>query len=131
MKFLLDTHIWLWGHQEPERLARHLARALEDRGNELWLSPLSVWEALLLNEKKRIVLSPTAEEWIALALSKVPMKEAPLTTEVVLATQRVELPHRDAVDQLLAAAARVFDLTLVTADQSLLRGKGFSTLANR
>jgi len=131
MKLLLDTHIWLWSHQEPERLARRLARALENRDNELWLSPLSVWETLLLNEKKRIALEPTAEEWIALALSKVPMKEAPLTTEVVMATQRVELLHRDPVDQLLASTARVFDLTLVTADQSQLRGTGFSTLANR
>jgi PIN domain nuclease of toxin-antitoxin system len=131
MKLLLDTHIWLWGHQEPERLARHLARALEDKGNELWLSPLSVWETLLLNAKKRIVLEPTAEEWVALALSKVPMKEAPLTTEVVVATRHIQLPQRDPVDRFLAASARVFDLTLVTADQSLLRGTGFSTLANR
>ena len=77
------------------------------------------------------MLEPTAEEWIALALSKVPMKEASLTTEVVMATHRVELPHGDPVDQLLAATARVFDLTLLTADQSLLRGTGFSTLANR
>jgi PIN domain nuclease of toxin-antitoxin system len=131
MRLLLDTHIWLWNHLEPERLAKHLVSQLDNEANELWLSPLSVWEALLLSVKRRITLEPTAEEWIALALSKVPMKEAPLTNEVAMATQRVELPHRDPVDQLLAATARVFDLTLVTADRSLLRGTGFSTLANR
>ena len=131
MKFLLDTHIWLWGHQEPARLARRLALALEDEANELWLSPLSVWEALLLNAKGRIALEPTAEEWIALALSKVPMKEAPLTTEVAVATQHIQLPQPDPVDRFLAATARVFDLTLVTADERLLHGTGFSTLANR
>ncbi len=131
MRLLLDTHIWLWGHQEPARLAKRVAHALEDKANELWLSPLSLWETLFLTAKERITLEPTAQKWVDLALSKVPMKEAPLTFEVVLATQHIELPHRDPVDQLLAATARAFDLTLVTADQSLLRGKGFSTLASR
>ncbi len=59
------------------------------------------------------------------------MKEAQLTFEVVLATGQVRLAHRDPVDQLLAATARVYDLTLATADKYLLEGTGFSVLANR
>jgi PIN domain nuclease of toxin-antitoxin system len=131
MRLLLDTHIWLWSRLEPAHLARRVSRALENEGNELWLSPLSVWETLLLAEKRRILLTPTAEEWLAIALTRVPMKEAPVTLEVALATQQIHLPHRDPVDQFLAAAARVFDLTLVTADARILAGKGFPVLANR
>lgn len=130
MKLLLDTHIWLWSHLDPARLTKAVSRALENKGNELWLSPLSIWEALLLDEKGRLALEPTAAEWVALALRKVPMKEAPVTSDVVLATQNISLFHRDPVDQFLAATARTFDLTLVTADRHLLRGSGFSTLAN-
>ena len=130
MKLLLDTHIWLWSRLDPARLTKRVSRALENNANELWLSPLSLWETLLLDEKGRIALQPTAAEWVTLALSKLPMKEAPLTSEVVLATRQVQLSHRDPVDRFLAATARTFDLTLVTADQHLLRGKGFSTLAN-
>lgn len=131
MRLLLDTHIWLWSRLEPAQLAKGLSRVFEDKAHELWLSPLSVWETLLLAEKERISLTPTAPEWIAAALSRVPMKEAPLTSEVVLATQDIHLPHRDPVDQFLAATARAFDLTLVTADKRLLQGTGFATLANR
>ena len=131
MKLLLDTHIWLWILGEPARLGKRLCRILEDEASEFWLSPLSVWEVLLLAEKGRISLLPTAPEWVAVAMGKVPMREAPLTWEVALATQRVHLPHRDPVDQFLAATARVFDLTLVTADTRLLRGKGFAVLPNR
>lgn len=131
MRLLLDTHIWLWSRLEPAHLGRRLSRALEDKANELWLSPLSVWEVLLLAEKGRLSLAPTAQQWVAVALGKVPMKEAPLTLEVVLATPHIHLPHRDPVDQFLAATARAFDLTLVTADKRLLRGTGFATLSNR
>ena len=131
MRLLLDTHIWLWSRLAPARLGKRLTRTLENNAHELWLSPLSVWESQLLAEKGRILLAPTAEEWIAVALGRMPMKEAQLTFEVALATGQVRLPHRDPVDQLLAATARVYDLTLVTADQHLLAGTGFSVLANR
>ena len=131
MRLLLDTHIWLWSRLTPARLGKRLRRTLEDNTHELWLSPLSVWEAQLLAGKGRILLAPTAEEWMAVALGSMPTNEAQLTFEVVRATGQVRLAHRDPVDQLLAATARVFDLTLVTADQHLLQGRGFSVLPNR
>ena len=43
MKLLLDTHIWLWALLEPERLSPAVRAALQAEGNELWLSPVSVW----------------------------------------------------------------------------------------
>ena len=131
MRLLLDTHIWLWSRRDPARLTRRVARALENPTNELWLSPLSVWELMLLAEKGRIPMSIPADEWVVRALERVPLKEAPVTFQVALATRHIDLPHRDPVDLILAATARVFDLTLVTADQHLLAGSGFSVLANR
>jgi PIN domain nuclease of toxin-antitoxin system len=108
-----------------------VARALENSTNELWLSPLSIWELLLLAEKGRIPMSLPADEWVVRALERVPLKEAPVTFQVALATRHIHLPHRDPVDLFLAATARFYDLTLVTADQRLLTGQGFSVLANR
>jgi len=131
MKLLLDTHVWLWNLLEPSKLSHRVARTLEDETNELWLSPLSVWETALIAQKGRISLAPTVKEWITASLEKVPMKEAPVTFDVAQATEEIRLSHRDPVDQLLAATARAFDLTLVTADARLLRGTGFRTLANR
>lgn len=51
MKLLLDTHIWLWSLLEPERLGPEVRRAFEGSGNELWLSPISIWETLMLVER--------------------------------------------------------------------------------
>lgn len=131
MQLLLDTHIWLWSRAEPTRLTRRVRELLESPSNELWLSPLSVWELVTLVGKGRVALDGGVEEWLDLALKKVPVREAPLTFDVALQTRDIQLPHRDPVDTLLAATARAFDLTLVTADEHLIRGKGFSVLANR
>jgi PIN domain nuclease of toxin-antitoxin system len=131
VKLLLDTHIWLWSHLEPERIGRRLARTLLAPGNQLWLSPISVWECLLLAEKNRIVLDRDARDWVAKALAQAPMHQAPLTYEVALASRTIDLSHEDPADRFLAATAAVYDLVLTTADRRLLEGRGYQTLSNR
>jgi PIN domain nuclease of toxin-antitoxin system len=129
LKLLLDTHIWLWIAREPERLGRRLRAELRGGNHELWLSPVSAWEALLLNQKGRIHLEEDLTAWLHDAAAR--FQEAPLTHEIVLAAHRLPLPHRDPADRFLAATAQVLDLTLVTADQRLLGLGEIRTLANR
>jgi len=131
MKLLLDTHIWVWSALDRARLSRRLINALENPENELWLSPISLWEVLTLGEKKRLTLHPNPQAWIANTLDAIPMREAPVTYRVAEETARVQLPHRDPADRLLVATARVFDLTLVTADQQLVSARQVSVLSNR
>lgn len=130
MRYLLDTHIWLWSVLTLDRVTTRVRNALQESTSDLWLSPLSIWEVLILSAKGRIQFKVPAADWVLTALNAAPMKEAPLTHDVVLETSRIELSHRDPVDWFLAATARSFDLTLVTADENLLRGKGFRVLAN-
>ena len=129
MNLLLDTHIWLWSLGEPGRLGRRVQRELRNRDNELWLSPISTWEALLLNAKGRIRLQEDLKEWLSRATAH--LREAPLTHEIVLAAQSLLLSHADPADRFLAATARVLGLTLVTADERLLGLGQIATLANR
>jgi len=58
MKLLLDTHIWLWYLLGDERLSLQLQTVISDPNTELWLSPISIWETLILAEKGRISLQP-------------------------------------------------------------------------
>jgi len=129
LRLLLDTHIWLWSLQDPKRLGKRVRRELRNPANELWLSPISTWEALVLHAKGRIRLQGNLGEWVALATA--PLREAPLTHEIVLAARELSLAHPDPADRFLAATANVLDLTLVTADRKLLGLGEIATLANR
>jgi PIN domain nuclease of toxin-antitoxin system len=131
MKYLLDTHIWLWSLLEPDRLTARVRRALESQESELWISAISIWEALVLADKGRLELLPEPETWLTNAMQRAPFKEVPVTIDVAVQSRTVQLPHRDPADRFIAASARVFGLTLVTADQRLLKCKGISVLANR
>ena len=128
MKLLLDTHIWLWALQDPGRLGRHLLRELRNGENELWLSPISTWEALTLHARGRVDLGDDLNGWLARATAGT--REAPLTHEIALAARELPL-HADPADRFLAATALVLNLVLATADQRLLGLGEIRTLANR
>jgi PIN domain nuclease of toxin-antitoxin system len=129
LKILLDTHIWLWLVSAPDKIGKHLRRDLEDPDNELWLSPISTWEILVLANKRRIQLNREPSDWVASATA--PFQESPLTHEITLVAHRLALPQRDPADRFLAATAKVLGLTLATADTKLLGLGDIATLANR
>jgi PIN domain nuclease of toxin-antitoxin system len=131
LKLLLDTHIWVWGTLEPERLSARVARQLTNPENEIWLSPVSVWELRLLHDKGRVKLIPNAVSWINDNLNRLKIREAPLTFEVALAISSLNLPHNDPADGFIAATAKVFGLTLVTADEQLAKLSEITVLSNR
>jgi PIN domain nuclease of toxin-antitoxin system len=101
---------------------------LNDVENELWLSPMSTWEALTLNYKGKIRIKEDLSAWLASAVAGI--NEAPLTHEIALAARQLDM-HQDPADRILAATAQVLDLTLVTADQRLLGLGTIRTLGNR
>jgi PIN domain nuclease of toxin-antitoxin system len=129
LRLLLDTHIWLWSLRKVDRLTRRVREELQNPGNELWLSPISTWEALTPHAKGRVRLEDDLEAWVADATR--PFREAPLTHEIVTAARLLPLPQRDPADRFLAATAKVLDLTLVTADAHLLGLGEIATLGNR
>ena len=129
MRLLLYTHVWIWSQVAPEKLSARVRRALENHANEVWLSPISIWELVLLVEKRRMALGGDIVEWITKAVA--PLKEAPLTAEIVLETARFNLPHPDPADRFLVATARSLGLTLVTSDVRLLASHAVPTLPNR
>jgi PIN domain nuclease of toxin-antitoxin system len=131
VKLLLDTHIWLWSLTAPDRLGRKVRTQLERKANEVWLSPISVWELLVLAERGRVRLDAEPRAWVAEALERAPLDEAALNHEVALRSREVSLPHQDPADRFLVATALTYELTLVTADESIIDAKACLVLPNR
>jgi PIN domain nuclease of toxin-antitoxin system len=86
---------------------------------------------VLLHEKGRLKLADGPESWAQKAMSLAPVREAPVTHEIALATRSVALPHRDPADRLLVATALIHGLTLVTAARNVGRSKQVPVLLNR
>ncbi len=130
VKLLLDTHVWLWALQEPAQLGKKTQRLLENMSTELWLSPVSIWEAALLAERKRLRLNSSFEEWLVESQRQWPVEEASLTNAVAVVSREISVSHQDPADRFIAATAAVYELTLLTADKRLLEGRGYKHLSS-
>jgi PIN domain nuclease of toxin-antitoxin system len=129
MKLLLDTHVWIWYLSGHERLSNQLQTTINDDDNELWLSPISIWETLLLAEKGRIILKPTPEDWIQNSLQQLNTQEAPLSNEIAILSRQLNLDHQDPADRFIAATAIHLDLILATVDNRLTNANWLKTLS--
>ena len=129
MNILLDTHIWLWYCLGNPKLTSSIRGAIEDPDNELWLSPISVWEALLLAEKGRIVLPPDPMSWVRSVLQQLELREALLNYEIALLSRQIACPHQDPADRFLAATAVYYNLQLATMDQNLIDTPSLQTMS--
>jgi PIN domain nuclease of toxin-antitoxin system len=105
-------------------------RTITDPANVCYLSPISIWELIVLLEKRRVEINQDFGRWFEQSRVYFDLKEAPLDWKVVHEVRFVMLRYKDPADRFLAATARAYDFTLVTADERLLRVPDLKTLAN-
>ena len=130
MRFLLDTHIWLWSAFEPHKLTSEVHKLLNSSGTDLFLSPISLWELSVMVGKKRLVLKEDFAVWVQRSASDLKLQEISLSWKVIHEMPYILPNHKDPADRFLAATAVAYDLTLVTADQKLIGVPGLKVLAN-
>lgn len=121
-QLLLDTHIWLW-LMNGARLDTPTVQAIERAATDghVYVSAISVWAVGMLESKGRIRLSRDGSECVRQALTMPDVRLVPLSSEIALASSRLPgLFHGDSADRILAASARLMNLTLVTRDERLL-----------
>lgn len=119
---LMDTHTWLWFAVPDRRLKPPGRQAIENAITDgaLRISIMSIWEISLLEAAGHIHLGMPIEEWLEKALQLPGLQCLPLAPPVILDAHR--LPgtfHRDPIDRLLVASARIHDLALLTEDRKI------------
>ena len=120
MRYLLDTHVFLWLASEPRRLGSDLA-VLEDTLNELSLSAVSAWEIAIKHDLGRLPLPESPERFVPSRMAAFSVRAQPMLHEHALAVSHLPRLHRDPFDRLLVAQAVALELTIVTTDRVLAR----------
>ena len=131
MKYLLDTHTWIWWNMHPEKLSAKVQTLLSTPENceEILLSAISPWEFSKLLEKERIGISCSPEEWISEALTMPKLRLVPLTPTISYRSTSLPQPfHDDPGDQIIVASAREENATILTKDKLIQQYKHVRTL---
>jgi len=122
MRYLLDTHTWIWWNVLPDELSPDVYKIISNpKGNEEFLlSVISVWEFSKIIQKRRMIISSTPEDWIEKALAMPNLRVAPFTPRI--AYRSTVLPgqfHQDPADQIIVATAREEGAVILTKDERI------------
>ena len=131
MKYLLDTHTWIWWNMNPANLSDKVQQLITDneKYSELLLSAISPWEFCKLLEKKKLGISCPPDEWLKEALDMPKFRLVELTP--IIAYRSTSLPqpfHNDPGDQIIVATAREENAILLTKDAKIQQYDHVKTL---
>ena len=121
MRLLLDTHVIIWAEQQPEELGKLARNLIENRKNEILISPISTLEIAQLVATGRLNIGDAVEGWISKALKNLQAISTELTHEIMARSYLLPKDfHKDPADRILVASANAYSATLVTADKKIL-----------
>jgi PIN domain nuclease of toxin-antitoxin system len=121
VSLLLDTHVALWWLEGGDRLtgAQRRAAAAAEEGNErLHIADVTLWEIAMLADRGRITIPQGLAAFFEELESNARLEVLPITGAIALDAVRLgnSFPS-DPADRLIAATARVYGHTLLTADR--------------
>lgn len=119
MKFMLDTHTWLWWLFNDSRLPSSMRAIIAEPDNQIFISAASAWE---IATKFRIGKLPSAavlvqdiDGW----RQRCGFVELPVTIAHAQKAGAWANPHRDPFDRMLAAQSAIENLPLICTDPDL------------
>jgi PIN domain nuclease of toxin-antitoxin system len=121
VNILLDTCAMIWCVSDPDRLSGEAQRLLLDPDTRVYVSAISCAEVACLAEDGRIAVKPHWRTWFDRALADNGWTALEIDLETV--QEAFSLPgtfHRDPVDRMIVAAARLKHMTVITADRKIL-----------
>ncbi|MGA1823106.1 MAG: type II toxin-antitoxin system VapC family toxin [bacterium] len=123
MKYMLDTHTWIWWNMQPHKLSSKVRDSIihMEKYEEMLLSAISPWEFTKLIEKGRLGVSCHPEEWIKKAIDLPKLRLVPLSLTIAYRSTALPQPfHDDPADQIIVATARDENAILLTKDKRIL-----------
>ena len=121
MRYLLDTHVFLWWNLGDSQLSDNATAIISDGNNEIFLSAVSAWEIAIKVAKKRLTVP---EEPVRFVPSRMQLHGfRPLPIQIHHATRIYELPiyHTDPFDRLLIAQSQIESMPLISVDADIRR----------
>lgn len=119
MKYLLDTHVFLWMLLHTDKLSKKVYNVLEDSGKEIYLSAISLWEIAIKHQLRKLDLGGVDIRLLPNVAAQSDVKI--ITPEPYDFITYSELPlkkeHRDPFDRLLIHTAIRNNLILISKDK--------------
>ena len=119
MKFLLDTHSFLWWITDSRLISKTAKKIISDSNNALFWSSASSWEVAIKYKLGRLMLPEAPELFIPAELVKNRIEFLPIVDEHSFRAGQLPIHHRDPFDRMLIAQAQIEDMKIISNDHQI------------
>ena len=118
MRYLLDTHVFLWYFDGSDKLSETAKNILDDADIQKYISVASLWEFAIKFGIGKIKFEGGLEQ-----LWNIVMKNGfhilPIDQPHIKGVIGLPFIHRDPFDRLLIAIAKAENMTILSADENI------------
>ena len=118
MRFLLDTHTFIWFVTDSPRLSDRVKQLIEDDYNEKLLSPASIWEMAIKHSVGKLNFGTPFPQFIERQIGLNSMDLLPIEISHINVVSTLDLHHRDPFDRLLISQALVENMPILSVDEA-------------
>ena len=120
MKYLLDTHIFLWSLFSPEKISRHVAKLIEKSGNRIFVSTITFWEIALKFSLGKLELEGIKPDALPEFAHKMSFELLSLSAEDAASFYHLpRITHKDPFDRMLIWQAIREKMVLISKDSKM------------
>lgn len=119
MKYLLDTHIFLWWLNNDKKLSTYLREIIANPNNFICVSMVSGWEISIKVRAKKLPLKTSFKK----VFENFQFNLLDVNLDHILQLHELPLYHKNPFDRMLVAQSKVEDLTIITTDTKIKKYK--------
>jgi PIN domain nuclease of toxin-antitoxin system len=119
MRFLLDTHTFLWFALNDSKLSQEALALIIEPAHDILISPASYWEIAIKVSLGKYQIPGAFQEWIEHQLVVNSFEILPIAIAHAARVTTLPFHHRDPFDRLLAAQALTEEIPIISNDEIL------------
>ena len=116
MRYLLDTHTFIWFGENDKLLSKKAAKEIKNSDNNCFLSIASLWEIAIKFGSGKLILKNTFHK-IYTFLSENSINILPVEIDDLYTLLTLQQFHRNPFDRIIISQAITGDLTILTTDK--------------
>jgi PIN domain nuclease of toxin-antitoxin system len=116
MRYLIDTHIFLWYATGDNRLSP-TAKDLIESYQVRFFSLASIWEMAIKSSIGKLDFQKPFEQFVKQQMSLNDFKLLNISEEHIYTVEQLPQHHKDPFDRLIAAQCMVENIPLISADE--------------
>jgi PIN domain nuclease of toxin-antitoxin system len=121
MRYLLDTHTFLWWNMDDAHLSNLAKELIANGNNEVFLSAATAWEIAIKTARGRLTLPEDPTRYVSNRMGLHGFQALPVQIHHAVQVYKLPMHHTDPFDRLLIAQSQIESMSLISLDTDIRR----------